>query len=167
MIYKENDQRKKKAFWLILPVITLSLCLCALIEYFNFGFRWAFELGVLVCAVAVTYRILRTGYRSYEYKVIDRNFVILQKIGSGERYLFTIGFPAVRRVIFPEQVRETEIQLGQNNTPAYYVKESEGEVYGLVYREEATNCDKMITFKPTAQLVEILLKTAVDNSANP
>lgn len=163
MIHKERSKRKGNPFWAILLVVTLSLCLLALVSWLKIeSFKWIFELAVLIAAVAAVYYVLRVRYMEYSYTVIGDTLVFKQNMGKGERYIFSLDFCNLRRLIPGKEVDAEAKRLGVSAVSKYYIPATELPVWGLVYYDTTYNCEKILTFKPSEELLAILSKKTID-----
>lgn len=161
---KKTNHNLRSAIAVILVALLATVILFALSAFNVTQYRWAFELVVLVAAVCAVYYILRTGYYEYGYSIVDGNLIFNQKMGKGERFVFALDLKTLRRVMDRDTAYAEILRRGLKGVPKYYIDKNEGEEYGLLYYDEASKCEKILTFKPSADLIEILSKKALDNT---
>ncbi len=155
---------KKSPVLPILGVVVLSFCLLSIVSILKIeSFQWAFEVAVLVAAVAAVYHILRTGYMEYCYDIVGETLVFKQKMGKGERFVFSVELSDVRKLLPSNEIEAERIKLGVTAMAKYYLASTELPVWGLVYYDATCKCEKILTFAPSEQLLEILSKKTIDN----
>ena len=123
------------------------------------------ELAILIIAVFAVYYILRSGNCEYVYDTIDGNLIFKQRMGKGERYIFALDLENLRKVMDKAATDEEISRRRLKGVPKYYMDKTEGEEYGLLYYDEVDKCEKILKFKPSTQLIEILSEKAIDNAS--
>ncbi len=158
-----NKKPNKSPIFPILGVVLLSLFLLAVVSMLKIeSFQWAFEVVVLLAAVAAVYYILR-GYSEYCYDIVGETLVFKQQMGKGERFVFSVDLSDVRRLVPRNDVEAERTKLGVTALAKYYMPSTELSVWGLVYYDTTYKCEKILTFTPSEQLLEVLSKKTIDN----
>ncbi len=155
-----------KAALTIIGVVVFAITVFIVMSLLNVSsYKWMFELAVLIVAVFAVYYILRAGNCKYSYETIDGNLVFIQRMGKGERFVFSLDLKDLRRIMDKDTTEAEISRRDLKGVPHYYMDGEDGQEYGLLYYDRALNCEKILKFKPSAQLIEILSEKAIDNAS--
>ena len=158
-----NKKSGKSPVLPILGVVVLSFCLLFALSVLKIeSFTWAFEMIVLVAAVAAVYYILR-GYSEYCCDIVGETLVFKQKMGKSERFVFSVELSHIRRLVPQNNIEREAANLGVTAPAKYYTASATRPLWGLVYYDGTYKCEKILTFAPSEQLLEVLSKKTIDN----
>ena len=158
-----SNKPKKSAVLPIAGVVILSFVLLSFASALNIeSFRWALEVAVLVAAVAAVYYILRKN-SEFCSEMVGDNLVIKQKMGNSERFVFAVEISNIHRLVPQNEVEVERSALGVKAMARYHAASAESTVWGLVYYDTTYKCEKILTFAPSEELLEVLSKKTIDN----
>ena len=113
-----------------------------------------YQLIILLAAGVGIYFILRKTFYEYVYTFSRDHFLIHQIVGSKDVILFAVDYKDILD-FGPLSALQMD-QERKNKLDKFYLAETTLDVYYLRYRDINNKCDKILTFKPSAPVIEAL-----------
>ncbi len=153
---KKVDNKKRLLGFAAAGLLALAaIVVCSILQSLNIsGFVWLYQLIIIIACVAGIYFIIRNFIYEYSYTFSKDHFIIHQLVGSRDNVLFAVAYddilgyaPLSTLKADPEKIKKLD---------KFYVPSSNLEIFYLKYHDINADCDKILTFKPSAAVLDKL-----------
>lgn len=153
-MYQETSKNEKIQ---IIKIITWLIVFCIIFTLFSIFLRYEKldknigDVLVLLVFGVGTYRLIISYIRSYEYVLIDQEFIIKKRLGTKEQVVIDLNRSQVE--LF-ELSKGIKIDFSVHYKGSFFPVGVKKPIYTIVYKEDDQLF--MIRIQPTSKLVQLL-----------
>lgn len=145
---KVSSKKRTVGFFAALGLVFAAIFVCAFLQSLNISsFVWLWQLLILAACGVGIYFVIRSFLYEYTYTFGNDHFLIHQLVGNLDTVLFAVEYsdiigyaPLSSLKLSPEKIKKLE---------KFYVPSSNLEIFCLKYHDVNSDCDKILTFKPS------------------